>query len=223
MKQLVSALLPLGLAAGFALLPASAQAQPPCGGTIADDGTVVLGEVRGTGHLGVCVRRPAGLVVFYDVPTCNNATPIGQVFRFSSSGVYTGTTTIAPAVIPIDCNGTWVDPFPATFLFGLWFTGYAGTDVAYGTPHRDYLHGNTYVPWAPDGAADTLCGYDDDDVLVGDLEAIAPAVYACLDGDINLAGGDQCHNGNKANCELASGYGAAVGGCGCGFAPPQIW
>lgn len=218
MKKLAqAALLTLALAA----LPAASFAQPACGGTIAGDGTVVLGEVRGTGYLGICVRDPAGVVTLFPVPTCNMGTPIGQVIRFSSSGVYTGVTTIAPAVIPVDCAGTWVDPFPLAFNFGLWFTGYAGRDIAYGTPNRDYLHGNTYVAFAPDGAIDTLCGYEDDDVLVGDMEAVPPALHACLEGGVG--GADQCHNGRKATCEAVTGYGMPVLGCGCGMAPPNIW
>jgi hypothetical protein len=209
----------------LAALPAAVAAQPACAGTIADDGTVVLGEVRGTGHLGICVRRPTGAIAFYDVPTCNLATPIGYVLRFSSSGLFGGTTAIAPLLISVDCAGTWVDPFLPGFQFGLWFTGYAGADKAFGTPHRDYLHGNTYVAWAPDGASDTLCGYDDDDVLVGDLEAVpAGPLRACLNGGINIAGGDTCHNGNHNSCETATGFGVPIGfDCGCGIGPPQIW
>lgn len=214
-----TALLTLALAA----LPAASFAQPACGGTIAGDGTVVLGEIRGTGTLGICVRDSMGVVTLFPVPTCNTATPVGYVIRFSSSGVYTGLTTIAPAVVPIDCVGTWVDPFPTTFLFGLWFTGYAGQDIAYGTPNRDYLHGNSYVVQPPDGVTDYLCGYGDDDVLVGDLQAPPPppAQYACLQGGAGAA--DQCHSGDKAACEILSGWGAVIGGCGCGAAPPNIW
>lgn len=218
MKKLTkAALFTLALTA----LPAASFAQPACGGTISDDGVVVLGEIRGTGELGICVRRPSGVVVLYPVPTCNVGTPTGQVIRFSSGGTYTGTTTIAPAVVPIFCNGTWVDPFPPAFNFGLWFTGYAGRDIAFGTPNRDYLHGNTYVAFTPDGAVDTLCGYEDDDVLVGDMEAISPIVWACLEGGVG--GADQCHNGVKAACELTSGYGFVAPNCDCGNAPPNIW
>lgn len=220
MKKLTkAALLTLALAA----LPAASFAQPACGGTIVGDGVVVLGEIRGTGNLGICVRDPAGVVTLFPVPTCNTATPIGYVVRFSSSGGYGGPTAVAPAVIPVDCAGTWVDPWPATFLFGLWFTGYAGPDFAHGTPNRDYLHGNSYVVWPADAATDILCGYGDDDVLVGDLQVPLPppAQFACLEGGIG--GADQCHSGDKATCEIMTGFGAVIGGCGCGAAPPNIW
>ena len=214
-----TALLTLALAA----LPAASFATTACGGTITGDGTVVFGEVRGTGYLGICVRDPGGVVTYHAVTTCNTGTPIGEVIRISSSGVYAGVTTIAPAMVPVDCSGTWVDPFPTAFRFGLWFTGYAGQDIAYGTPNRDYLHGNSYVVWAADGVTDILCGYGDDDVLVGDLQSPLPppAQYACLEGGAGAA--DQGHSGDKATCEILTGFGAVVGGCGCGAAPPNIW
>lgn len=218
MKKLTkAALLTLALTA----LPTASFA---CGGPFIGDGTVVLGEIRGTGSLGICVRDPAGVVSLISVPGCNNATPIGNVVRFSSSGGYAGVTRIAPAVIPVDCIGTWVDPFPATFLFGLWFTGLAGQDIAFGTPNRDYLHGNSNIVSPPDGVTDFLCGYGDDDVLVGDLQAPPPppAQFACLQGGVGVA--DECHSGDKAaSCEILSGWGVAVAGCGCGAAPPNIW
>lgn len=219
-KLAASSLLALALA-----LPATLAAAPPpaCGGIIVDDGTLVFGEVHATGHLGVCARRPSGVIVFYDVPTCDTATPRGNVIRLSSSGGGTATTTVAPAVISINCGGVTIDPFPTAFQFGLWFTGYNATDIAYGTPNRDYLHGNSYVPWAVDGAADTLCGYGDDDVLVGDGEPVAAGLEACMNGGAGLA--DHCANGYNLNCELFGGtyLFPATTDCGCGAAPPQIW
>lgn len=225
MKRLAQATLLLALA--YAGLPAQVQAQPNCApGLIVEDGTIVYGETRATGNLGICVLRPSGVIAFINVPTCNLATPIGAAFRVSGSAAYAGASTIGQVVAPVNCGGTWIDPFLPAFQFGLWYTGLNGVDVAYGTQNRDYLHGNNVTAaGGPDNGADTLCGYDDDDVLVGDADFVAaPALYACMNGGLHLGGGDDCHNGQKHACENNTGYGAPIlFACGCGAAPPEIW
>ncbi len=222
MKKLTQAAL-LALTLLAAALPTAVQAQITCAGPFIEDGVVVYGEVRGTGHLGICARRPSGVIAFTNVPLCNVGTPIGQVFRVSGTAGWAGPSVIGPVVVPVNCLGTWIDPFPPAFQFGFWYTGLNGADIAYGTPNRDYLHGNGFAAGPVDGAPDTLCGYEDDDVLVGDLEPL-PLPIACLNGGLNGAPGDQCHNGDKFDCEVPTGYGVLIpGDCGCGFAPPNIW
>lgn len=224
MKRIASsaAFLLLGLAGllGPGARPAAAL---PCSPLIAGDGVVVYGETRGTGNLGICVRGPFAMV-FHNVPGCNLGTPLGDFFQFTGTAAFAGVTVIGPVVAPVNCGGTWVDPFLPGFQFGMRFTGLTGMDIAYGTPNRDYLWGNDAIPAVPDGAPDTLCGYADDDMLVGDLEPSPPAPRACLNGGPHLGGGDQCDNGDRINCELMGGYGGPViGDCGCGAAPPEIW
>jgi hypothetical protein len=204
-------------------------------------GVAVIGEddsVRGT--LAICHRLPSGTRVFVQIPSCGNGTPAGEMVKITDAGSNFSELRMGLVVEPggINCatatGAHWIRPFPASFLFGLRFTGYKGKDFVYGTPNNDELWTDSYSIPAPVGGPydpdpEPVCGYGGNDFLGGDYSPANRSQEDCLNGG---AGNDVCHGGPDTlgqdtaySCETNYSVVTPVdlNTCGCGTAQPPLW
>jgi len=166
-------------------------------------GLVVFGLVYGTTHLGVCEYTSAGggTWTLTEIAACDTSdASTSNVYLYDD--VVNASTKIGPVTRSsgIDCNGTQLMPFAASFAFGLTFDGKTGSDTVYGTAHSDYLRSNVGLVTTTDNNTyyEYLCGYDGNDVLTSHNFAASTGVGTCLNG--GLGGGI----GTTAECTVNS-------------------
>lgn len=190
----------------FAMAPAShAQYCGVVEGTSTHD-SILLGEViedivisgqtvyyRG-GRLAVC--RKTGSSFFYtEIASCEDITQFNVLVY-----AYQGSDVVAPVVDTIRCGvgGPHIAPFAETiFGFGITVLGDAtlggtGGDHIFGTQNDDHLMSLHGGPGSSDGAGDLLCGYEGNDLLIGDS---SPTRERMSGG----AGQDSCQGGTESS------------------------
>jgi hypothetical protein len=248
------------VSAAFAVKPDMCNTSPPGpSGYAVMTGKVIYGALdptpldhrSGDETVGIC-QLSGGVYTLKEVANCTSSTDPDNPLGISDVGAPTTDSTVGPVVTAAGkmCRDSrpgkgsapiLLYPFADSFDFGLWYTGYCGSDKIYGTPGRDFLRttsdasaGAALPPTFTSGGAacpglttpEIVCGYGGDDEIFTQNGA---NLGVCVDAGSQDTE-DECYVSSTfaidsaLDCEIEINLpGFDECDCGCGEAPSDSW